>query len=561
MKRIVPVVVLVLLVAAWMFRDVWTGGTAPEGGTFRAERVRRVEELLQSGDAEGARRALASAQGLNDAERAYGEAVIDFAGGDAPAALEHVRTARASAPAAWRPLSIEVAALMSLGRDAEVGRAVRAALEGPPDVRVMAMAAQHFATSETDRDPRRALELLDAIDALGTGGLPADDPSVPSERSLLITRYSAAMSCGAYGTARAAAERLVELASGDPSAQILAGEAARREGAHEAAIQRYRQAVERAPAARPWQEHLVQLLLETPGNEQEALDRTSAMLRTWPTERSVRVLRARALVRSEKLLPDGPDRAVTIYRGLLKEEPDDLEVLRNLALVLYDWKQGGQDGTYLDEAYALLQGYVLRGGVVDARIANTWNTLQERALERARAGGAAEPPEQAAFEAAPGDAEAAEAYRAALLAAGREGDAGQVVRRALKAAPEDPAVHVLAARHFLAAGADHDAVAAVHHVDVVTKALGGEDALPEALLWLRCQALLASQRHTEALEIAQALIALRPSAVPYLAAGAQAALALGRGRSAEMWLRDALLLEDRPDLRELLERALEGGGK
>lgn len=555
MRRIIPLILLIAVVAAVVF--LGGGDDESAANAFRPDRVRHVEELLQNGDPDAARNALTKAQGMNAAEIAYGESVLAFSAGDAEAALSASRRARETAPAAWRPLSIEVAALMALGRDEDVGRAIREALEAAPDdERVLAMAAHHFANSETDRDPKRALALCERIEELPVRKAPEGDSTAVQEQSILVVRYSAAMATGAYRSARVAAQKLTVATNGDPATYVLAGEAARRAGDITDAIDKYRRAVERAPTARLWHEHLVQLLLSAPGGEQEALDRTSTMLRTWPGERSVSVLRARALVRSETLVPDAPDRAVTIYRRLLREDPDDLEVLRNLAVLLYDWKQGGGEGAYLDESYLLLQRYLLRGGRIDATLGSTWRKLQTRAREQAALRTPETSPEHNAFEQSPGDAAAAEAYRGVLVDAGMEKEAGQVVRRALEAAPDDPGVQAFAARHFLAPGPDHDPAATLNHLGHVTQLLGGETKLSESLLWLRCSALLLERRHTEALADAQRLVAFRPSAVPYLLAAAEAALALDRPGDAEAWIREALVIEDSEELRELLERAI-----
>ncbi len=553
MKRIVPLVLLVVAVAVLMFRD--TGGGETAGPRFRAERVAAVELALKKRDLGGARRASEATGAMNDAEAAYARSLVATASGDFERALEEARVARRTAPRAWRPLSIEILALSSLGRDTEVAALIREALAASPDdERVLAMAAQHFAGSPTDRDPRRALELLEHIDDLPARRAPAGDLTAIDEQALLRVRYTVAMATGAYETALAAAREMAAASGDNPAALALEGEAARRAGDVAGAIDAYRRAADAAPGVRPWHENLVLLLLATPGAEKEALERTSKLLRAWPTERSVRVLRARALVRSEKLIADGPDRAVTIYRGLLKENPDDLEVLRNLAVLLYDWKQGGIDGDYLDDTYALLRRYVLCGGVIDDRLGSTWQALRDRAREAAASRGATELPQRAAFEADPGDAVAAEEYRGALLDAGRPEDAGLVVRRALEAAPDDPGVRALAARHFLAAGPDYDALAALRELDALAALPGAEQPLGEPLLWLRCRALLQARRFSEALSAAQQLLALRPSAVPYLESAARAALATGRAADAERWLRDALSIEDRPELRQLLER-------
>jgi hypothetical protein len=76
------------------------------------------------------------------------------------------------------------------------------------------------------------------------------------------------------------------------------------------------------------------------------------------------------------------DAANAIYIGLGKRELTReirLDVLRNHALLLYDWKQAGKAGDYLDDAHRMLREYVRLGGVIDERLAPTWNDLEERA--------------------------------------------------------------------------------------------------------------------------------------------------------------------------------------
>ena len=152
MRRIVPLLLLVILAGALAFSGIWSDEDEPV--QLRLDRVQHIEELIRVPDLEGARRAIQRAQGMNPAEIAYGKAIVAFSSGLSEEALVHAREARALAPSAWRPITVEVGALAQLGREAEVGRAIVAALDSmPDDERVLAMAAQYFAESPTDRDP------------------------------------------------------------------------------------------------------------------------------------------------------------------------------------------------------------------------------------------------------------------------------------------------------------------------------------------------------------------------------------------------------------------------
>ena len=303
----------------------------------------------------------------------------------------------------------------------------------------------------------------------------------------------AATATGKNETALAVAHELEKSAPGDPSLAVLVGEAARRAGHLEEAAKAYRRAIRGDPSATTWRKHLIQLLLVDPSAVEDALHETMELLKIAGADRDAIVLRARALARSEKILPTGPDEAVRIYGMLLQQSPDDLEVLRNLGVLLYDWKQGGQDGTYLDESYALLRRYRFRGGLIDSTLMDTWNKLEARARETLS-------PEVvdavgAAFRADPGDPGLAEAYHAALVTQGDARAAGNVIRDALSAAPDNPAIRLLAARHFLAQGPDQQPETAIVQIDAATEALGGDESLPEAVLWLRVRAYIWAERN------------------------------------------------------------------
>ncbi len=531
------------------------GDPVGRDANFDARQLTVIERRLSAGDVAGARKALESDTALGEAERLYASAAVALAERRMDEALADARASRAIAPAAWRPLSLEFAALSMLGRSADAGVLAHDSVEAAPDdERVLALAAHHWASTQDDPNPHLALELLDRIEALPVRRAAQDDPTAVRPRQIMVVRYMASMATGAYEEALAVAQELADSAPGDPSLDVLVGEAARRGGHASVAITAYTRAVKGQPQARPWRIHLIQLLLDNPGSVEEALHQTQFLLERG-VDRDSLILRARALSRAEKILPNGPDEAAGVYRALLTKMPDDLVVLRNLALLLYDWKQGGQDGTYLDESYSLLRRYVFRGGVIDDDLADTWKQLQLHAEKRIS-------PEVVTevgrvFAENPGDSDAAEAYRAALVAQGKDREAGDVVRKALAAAPDNAAVRLLAARHFLAEGPDQQPDTALAELAAVTKMMGGDAALPESVVWLRTLAYIWAARPEEALVDAERLLVLRPTEPAYLEAVGRALLMLERFAEAESKFREAHSLAPRPELETLIERAVQ----
>ncbi len=540
MRRNVLVVLLSVLVALALVFGLGGRDAGTSAAAFDGPAVAELEQRIAAGDVEGVRAALPGAR-LDAAARAYVESVLSLTDGRPEDALAAARRARAAVPDAWRPLSIEYAALMALGREGEAGALVRERAQAAPhDERVLALAAHHLATATDDPDPRGALELLDRIDALPSRVAPPGDPTAVDPTQLRIARAVALLASGRTAEAYACAAELALRAPGDPRLVVLVAECARRAGRDAEALDAFRAAVHLAPQMTTWRKQFAQLLLADPDCAEEALAVTGELLAQEPHDRAARVLRARALARSERSVPNGPDHAAEIYRELLAEDPNDVEVLRNLAVLLYDWKQGGREGTYLDDAYELLARYRRLGGEIDARLRDTWDALVARRRERLQPG-ALDALAEAAADAH--DVDAVTDYHDALVAAGRATEAGALVRRALAAAPDEPALHVLATQHFLAEGPDHAPETALEHVQQAIAAVGGGGALPEPLLWLRCRCLLAAERGEAARADALALLARRPGAAPYLLAAGRAAALTGRTAEAESHLRDALLVE------------------
>ncbi len=558
MKRLIPFLLLVVAAAIAVFSGMG-GDSDNERAAFDPRQLALFEQRFAAGDPGGAREALERDTSIGDAERLYGLAALAMTERRLDDALRDARAARVLAPRAWRPLSLEFTALSGLGRSADAAVLVTDAVDrAPDDERVLALAAHHWASTPDDPDPHLALELLDRIAALPTRKAGEGDPTAVRPHQLLLVRYMASMAIGAYEEALAVAREFAALEPGDPSLDVLVGEAARGGERLADAIAAYSRAVKGQPGRRDWRMNLIQLLLENPSTLQEALHQTQALLEQG-VDRDSLILRARVLARAEKIIPNAPDEAVGIYRALLARNADDLPVLRNLALLLYDWKQGGQDGTYLDESYALLRRYVFRGGVIDDKLDDTWEKLQARAEESLS-------PEVVsavglAFDADPGDPGVAEAYRAALVAQGNLREAGNVVRRALAAAPDNAAVRILAARHFLADGPDQQAETALVQLDEVTRLMGGDESLPESVVWLRALAYIWADRNEEAYVDAERLLALRPREPAYLEAVGRAALGCGRYSEAEAKFREAMSLAPRPELQTLIDQAVRRGAE
>ncbi len=519
---------------------MWRLGGQGPAVRFDTTTVVDLEKRLSTGGPESLRQALDEIRpDLSEPVADYLDAVLAFAEGRPADAAVSARRAHDVAPTDWRPLSYLYAALAALDRWEEAGVLVTAAADrSADDERVLALAAHHFLRSP-QRKPDWAHELLDVLEALPNRLITDDDPSAVRPDQLLSLRVDA---CAQTGRRDSAVRYARELATNWPlpDHEVALAEAARLAGDTDTAVRAYARAVTQVPSRLDWRRSHAQILLQIPAGRADLLATTAEMVQRWPSDRSVRVLRARALVRAGDALENGIDAADLIYQRLLAEDPDDIEVLRNRGALLYDWKQGGRDGDYLDEAHLLLRRYVRLGGVPDGPLVDIWEKLQARALRSPDP--AALTAARAAFEANPSSARALATYVEALRDAGRPHEAGGPVRQALAAAPKDAAVAAVAARHFMAGGPDHDAGETLQRLVVVEEQLS-LDGLPEPLLWLRCRALTEILRFAEARDDAKALLAQRPTAGHYLRAYAKALGGLREHAAAEAPLRAAVSVD------------------
>ncbi len=561
MRRVLPLVLLLIVLAVGIF---WMLGRdrSFEGPGFDAQEVLRVEHTLRlapnkGGGPDGARAELERlGPEISAPARLYLESVIQFseaatvqaAGRTAEAkaayagALASAQQARREHQDEWRPVSAEYAALRALDRVDEAGRLILPTVgdDGSRryDERFLVLAAQHH-LSLPEPNAVEAKTLLERARALSERVASSEDPTAIRDDYLSYLLGQARLASGRRFQALDLARQSVRRWPGDAKFHILLGDAAQASGRLEEATAAYRGALdlvpENHPQSRLWRENYVQLLIATNARGPEIVEATDPLMKSWGNLRSVRVLRARALVRADRL-----DQAADIYQELLGEDPNDPQVLRNLAVIYYDWKQGGQEGEYREKCYRWLRDYVRLGGEIDASLADVWRVLVEHA-----AGGTADDPLaglRTKWEAAPGDVELTETYLHALRSGGHVKEGGLVIRRGLEAAPSNPAMAVVAARWFLGSGPDYDAVEAVGRAETAASQLAKSGEVPEAVLWLRARARLAARRYEQAHEDARLLLARRQAA-PYFQLLGAAARGLGRLRECEQGYRAALSLE------------------
>ncbi|MCE9637202.1 MAG: tetratricopeptide repeat protein, partial [Planctomycetes bacterium] len=238
-----------------------------------------------------------------------------------------------------------------------------------------------------DPDPERAAGYLDRIAALPTRTVPDDDATAVRPETIARLRANIASLRGRYASAIGAAEERLKVAPGDAAAWAQLGEACRMSQRLDRAQEAYREALRRAPGNALYAKQLVLLLCEAPGNDAE-LDRlTASLLASAPESPEMLILRARALVRDRRT--DRTADAIEIYRSLLRlrlTPAQEAEACRNLGVALYDWKQAGRPGDFLDEAHVLLKRYRDLGGEIDLRLEDVWERLEARATSRSNNG-------------------------------------------------------------------------------------------------------------------------------------------------------------------------------
>ncbi len=391
-SRIIGVIAVLCVGVAIVFA-LNTQSTEPPAAAVppRPEIADLVERRLREKDVVGARAELEAVRGrTHRAWAAYLEGLIHISEGDRAAARTVLEEALESLPNDLHVMDALRATLTGSPADQRLeGQLIERFLKlNPRDERAVLAAALHALRGpEEQRDPERAWALMHQIREQRQQG---EQPAVnvaQHEISLLWVQAEADSQTGRHATALAEAKQLSKLAPKQPDVWAFCGDVARRAGKLGAAMQAYEVAVELAPDVQRYQEYLVQLALAMPSPKEEfqrvLIARTDILTQTWPESRSARVLRARALVRSTDVEPEGYDKARLIYEALRAENPEDLEVLRNLGALLYDWKQGGQPGDYLEDAYRIFTEYLRLGGTLDEQLQDVWERLKQRRADRA----------------------------------------------------------------------------------------------------------------------------------------------------------------------------------
>ena len=353
--------------------------------------VAAVEKRLTSGDLQGARAEIDAARSrLDPGTRDYLDGLVLVAGKQDAAALPLLERAAASRPSDWRCVTALAAAQANTGRFALARHALEAFLRANgEDERALALYAEIVLDSrDPARDPVLALSLLKRLDALPSRA-EAGRSEVDENRVRRI-RVRAEAEAGHAEAAYTAAQKAAQAHPGDAETWFVVGEAARRAKRTEECAAAFRKAVALDESSRRYLEQLVMVLLEYEGPGDEMVDRSERLLAMGPQDPALLVLRARTFAHRGK--SNDLDQADAIYRALLKRQdvPQSIrrDVLRNEAVLLYDWKQGGREGAYLKEAHALLQQYRALGGEIDAALRDVWEQL-----EKSYGGGAA-PPEK-----------------------------------------------------------------------------------------------------------------------------------------------------------------------
>jgi len=373
-RRAIPlivVLVLALAAAAWFSVD-----RDPTG----LDAAVAVERRLKSGDVAGARAEMAATRGRVPAWRTdYLESIVLFAEERSAEAVAPAERAYAAAPDDWRVVSMVFHARVRGDRPDDGWAALDRYLgDHPADERALACAVQYWTGMAPGReDPERAAGYLDRIEKLPRRTAPPGDPTELSDARLESLRSVVAALRGRLRDAVAAAREAVQRAPQDARARARLADFLRQSGDLVGAAAALREAVRLNPAELLYQETLALVLLDVDGGGEEALEVARRLAAARPADSGFGILEARALARVRR-----EEDAIDVYRALLGTDlsPERRkEVLRNLAVALYDYRQGGQPGPYLDEAHTLLAEYRRLGGEIDERLADVWFTLEERA--------------------------------------------------------------------------------------------------------------------------------------------------------------------------------------
>lgn len=380
-RRVVPLLCILVLWTLWAAPTGCSDPAAPGG---MPATVGEVEKWLSRGDPEGARAELDDMRGrLADGWEDFLDGRILTAEGrfeEAVAPLERARGALPDDPDVFDTLQSVYA---RLGRRDEE----RALIDGyvarnPHDERgLFALAVLLVDRGAPGFDPERAAGIVKGMRERRESGAGGSGRSRVSDERLRKLSTAVDSLTGRAASACAAAQEQAE-ASGAAEDYLRWADEARKIGRLNTALRAIDGAIDAAPGEFRYLSYRAQLFLLprqlTEEHQRELLLLTEDLLRRFPEERDAHVLRARALVRGEDVQPGATDQAKDIYEAVLERDPDDLDALRNLALILYDWKQGGQRGQYLHDARRHLARYIQLGGKVDPLLADVWRKLEER---------------------------------------------------------------------------------------------------------------------------------------------------------------------------------------
>jgi tetratricopeptide (TPR) repeat protein len=341
--------------------------------------VTHVETWLARGDPEGARQELRDARGtLAPGWEPFLEARILIAEGEHADALPLLEQAYAERPDDPDVFDTLRAVQAVLGNAEEEGRLIEEYLRRNPDDErgLLASAVFYLDKKSPHYDAERGREYVERIHALRGEGRGSKGRSRVSDDRLRTVTSIADAATGRTGSGRDAARRQA-LASEAAEDYFRWADIARRDGKDPEALEAIGEAIRRDPDEMRYAAFRVKLYLEPAslgeGRQRELLAHSDALLKRWPEERDARVLRARALVRCEDVNPLGTARAKELYEQVLAASPDDLEALRNLAMLLWDWKSG----EYRRDAATLLRRYVRLGGEIDDRMLDIWEKARK----------------------------------------------------------------------------------------------------------------------------------------------------------------------------------------
>lgn len=400
MNRVVAIVIAVLVAAGLvvLLAD-------PFGNRRNPEAEKELFALLRQRDPARARAFLDEHKGgLGDDAVRFAEGVVMVGEGRFAEAVPYLEDAYRTRKDDWIALDFLIAALRNSDHLlTALERAEEFVLRRPGDAHGLWILAQTaFSPESPQRNPARAMEALDRLAPLVAAAEKAA-PQTAAQRTpgadddpLGFTRYDfeklrclVAGDLSRHGPAVDAARRAVQARPDLVESWVLLGETCRKAALDPSygqpilmneAAQAYGRALQAAPEGMDTfqlQFNFAQMLLDIDGAAETCLRVAQALHEEHPGRTDVDILFARALVRQNVV--GKMDEAAVVYEQVLEREPGNLIALRNLAVLLYDWKQGGQRGTYLERARELLTRYVKGGGTIDQPLRDTWETLEAMA--------------------------------------------------------------------------------------------------------------------------------------------------------------------------------------